>query len=469
MSEMSELSSDFWLENANLRQPKREVADYVESQGILVPRRFDSLEEAMFHVRDHGTILLRSEHPDEYDGPSDLLGSYRVDSERITRGRVELAEIENALGRWNLDIDNEIPKWLRNPASYSNPKRPGFKAPGSSQVLGIILGGLDNRDPQIVLDRLSEFQKHSSPVNYYSGVKGLTPDQLMADASFSFWEYKPGINLTVVADDAIDGQYHTFAKSDRLYHTKGYEGYIGKENGELVRHHGRLKAKDWVLGELLSLEQRGEIASLYETIRNLPRFASDHCPIIELQMDVVGSLYFLQYHRSRDFSAAGDKLNPSDFSPEEGWVAADAVRGSISSPSTLKMSLAYPDYYGDASRGIALPEVEEAAAKNEDSFALIDEMLVRRRLGDISTGGFNRLYGGMLTSHGNRSRWFKPQTSINLARDEKVVDADTWVGVVDNVWRKKRMMRLVIDLASDGRTGFYRLNPDSEQPVYTDS
>ena len=69
--------TDFYLENpAELKgQPKRTIGDYVESNGFLVPRRFDSLAEAR---RSKKGILLRSELTQDYDGVSWLLESYSL-------------------------------------------------------------------------------------------------------------------------------------------------------------------------------------------------------------------------------------------------------------------------------------------------------------------------------------------------------------------------------------------------------
>ena len=87
---------DIYLQNLEFLQgqPKRTIADYVEENGILVPKRFNSLEEAL------GTqlpFIMRSEGTFEYNGVSGLLESHIVspliiakatfdDRERIARG-----------------------------------------------------------------------------------------------------------------------------------------------------------------------------------------------------------------------------------------------------------------------------------------------------------------------------------------------------------------------------------------------
>ena len=59
--------TDYYLEDRSRLngQPKRTIGDYVESQGILVPRRFDNLVDAR---KSNKAVLLRSEHSQEYDG-----------------------------------------------------------------------------------------------------------------------------------------------------------------------------------------------------------------------------------------------------------------------------------------------------------------------------------------------------------------------------------------------------------------
>ena len=65
---------DYYLEDkGRLKgQPKRTIADYVEQNGILVPKRFNSLKEAK---KSGLPIICRSEHIQDYDGASGLLDS----------------------------------------------------------------------------------------------------------------------------------------------------------------------------------------------------------------------------------------------------------------------------------------------------------------------------------------------------------------------------------------------------------
>lgn len=448
---MTELAPDYWLANPP-SQPKKEIADYVESEGFLVPQRFDDIEEAIASVQAGGKIILRSEHRDEYDGPSGLFDSYRIDQARIENGQRKLQDIGD-----NFDIDSEIPVSHRRGWRTAPPSSPYYRGPGSGDMADIIIGTIPT-NPQNAIRRLTILEQHSNFVDYYSMIKGISPQEFMGEAGYSVWEYIPGINVTIVADDAVGGLYHVLAARQKPLHI---EGSMSNEGGETLHLAGAAE------GNFFDEALRSRLIKQYETIRNLPRFVSNHCPVIELQLDDSGNCWFLQYHRSRDFVASIGLLNDDDFSAKEGWKKAEVVRGAIASPQTLKMSLMYPAGYGET--GMPLPDVDEAAAENGGSFKIIEEILARRRIADLADSGFERIYGGMPYNHNSRSRWFKPKTSMTLPYEESLKGSDVRQKVFEIVWRQKKMARVVIDVASDGRTGYFRLNPDSEQPVFTDS
>lgn len=86
-------SADFYLNNPP-RQPKREVGDYVEANGILVPRRFVNLDQALSSGKP---FIVRSEHPQEYAGVSGLLHSFQVTKEIIAKNRAEYGSKKRTL------------------------------------------------------------------------------------------------------------------------------------------------------------------------------------------------------------------------------------------------------------------------------------------------------------------------------------------------------------------------------------
>lgn len=235
---------DYYLQDISRieGQPKRTIADYVEQNGILVPRRFYSLAEAR---RSHKHILLRSEHPQEYDGISGLLDSFSLSSS-------------------------------------------SFPVKGSQSIEEVRQRYFEKE----------EKEKGTPLYKQYCKSLGLDEDEFRRQTSFSIWEALSGLNRTVIADSSIDGRYHimTFRdeKANRLFN------YAIVENGKLVQEFIR------PLPEELKEGLRGLI-EIYEQVRHLGRFDPNNCPIMEFQTHN-GKNYFLQYHRARNFSPSGFTL-----------------------------------------------------------------------------------------------------------------------------------------------------------------
>ncbi len=233
-------------------QPKRTIADYVEQQGILVPRRFSSLEEA----RSTGVpVIARSEHPQEYRGVSGLLSSQSF---------------------------SQIPKELTEA---------GIKR----QVC----------------------EERRTYINAYCEAFHKQPAEVEGEISFSFWQELGGYNRTIIADSAVQGRYHitTFFKDKEGFSRRTYNIVDLQGN---VQHYGGSLPSD--ADNLL------ELVKMYEQVRNLDRFNPNHCPILEVQT-VNGTNYFLQYHRTRDFSPAIFSL---DRAPEADEAVAVFTRGATS-------------------------------------------------------------------------------------------------------------------------------------------
>ncbi len=232
--------TDYYLEDKTRLQgqPKRTIADYVESNGILVPNRFESLDDA---INSGITFLMRSEHQQEYDGVSGLLDS------------------------------------------------PDFKD-----------------------FRLGQFDEHTEQnIDDYCELFEIPKEEFLSQISYSFWEKLDGFNRSMVADSAIKGRYHIFT-------TKGtYHNYTIWDNGK-IDLNAQLKLEPELVAQI------PEVIEFYETIRNLPNFDPNHCPIIELQT-VNGRNYFLQYHRTRDFVESKFVL---DRDLENGEIEVQYSRGA---------------------------------------------------------------------------------------------------------------------------------------------
>jgi hypothetical protein len=169
-----------WFEQERPAQPKKVVGDYVETEGILVPHRFADFEEAQFAAQNVTAVIARSEHPDEYSGPS-------------------------GLGYTSQFIPNED---------------------------GVMLPRHHMRKRDVT--GLYEHYAHTWG--------GQSPDSYVADASESYWQAIPGINITCVADDTVKGRYHVFGhrykKLDGSMPSM-VVGAIVEENGDIaftIRH-----------------------------------------------------------------------------------------------------------------------------------------------------------------------------------------------------------------------------------------
>jgi hypothetical protein len=287
----------------------------------------------------------------------------------------------------------------------------------------------------------------------------------MDKASYSFWEYINGTNVAVVADTAVDDRYHVLASSPKQKGRLSYRGWqIANERGVSVAG----KADD----TKLTSEMTARLVHVYEQIRNLPRFASEHCPIMEFQLDDDNQIWFLQYLRTRDFQAATDSLNPSDFSQAEGWKQINCVRGALPVPASMKTTLWYPRHYG-TQQGIvsSLPQSEDASTDWHWDLALT-EIMSRRRRCYVSTSNRENIYDVLTLTdpHLPRSRWFKPLAAIacNDRGLRNLIPEEIKKEVSRSTSREGRFMQIVLDVAIGENNGFVRLSPDFEQPVPAD-
>ncbi|MDB5170975.1 MAG: hypothetical protein JWO35_669 [Candidatus Saccharibacteria bacterium] len=448
---MSEVSTDWWLSNPDaLQSPKQEIGDYIEAQGFSVPKRFETLDEALDVVRAGGTIAVRSEHRDEYDGASGLMETFRID---LQSAEDSLRAFEN-YGPFDIDEQVYQSQFRSAVTAYRRGDMPGY-----STMEDVVLGEALSAPTDLTLQRLQRLSRQSTSVRRYADLTNRSTAELMNGASFSFWEYVPGTNVTIVADSAIDDRYHVLGNKPKRKGIPSYYGWqISDESGKPIAG----KEND----STLTPDVTQSLIKAYEAIRNLPRFASQHCPLLELQLDGDGKIWFLQYHRTRDFKAAGELLDPNDFSPAEGWHKADGVRGALDEPTTLKTAFWYPNEYGSVRHtGSPLPTIEDASTDWHWDWAL-SEIMARRRSVQLDYDSLERAYSTIAAAHGPRSRWFKPLAAVALDDRglKKLVPKQLKEQVSHHVHRNNGLARVVIDFAVDGRNGYVRLDPDAEQP-----
>jgi hypothetical protein len=248
-------------------QPKRTIADYVEQNGILVPRRFANFREAKRAAETGIKVFARSEHAQEYDGVSGLLDSCKLDPRTV---------------------DNE------------------------RQMLGLI-----TRETLFHEEKFKSAAEFLDFLRIYCKFLGISIGKFRKEISASYWEHIDGYNLAVVADSAIAGRYHVVTNNK-----KGRRDDVIVDGGSTTF----LGYSEW-LKTGNPLKELTRIIELYEEIRHLSRFDPNHCPIMEF-VTVDGKDYFLQYHRTRDFEPATFELSRAVQADE---FEAQLARGATQS------------------------------------------------------------------------------------------------------------------------------------------
>ncbi len=398
--------TDFYLEDpARLNgQPKRTIGDYVESNGILVPRRFDSLAEAR---RSHKPIFLRSEHPQEYDGVSGLLSSFSL-SQRF------------------IDYNDKNKK-----------TRKKFSPRGMTSIDDIA---------QTYLDFELEGNSGCPLFIQYCALLGIEVDEFRKGVSLSIWESLGSLNRTVVADTAIKGRYHILTNNGKTGEN-WLVNYVMVEDGKIVVEHVKPLSDDQ--RELLP-----KLIDIYEHVRNLPNFNSNHCPIMEFQT-VGNKHYFLQYHRTRDFSEAEFVL---DRKAKKEEIEASFVRGATPAGGmVVNTTLLDGDWNsGKGYREHTLPVGEEGSF-DMHYLHVKPELLVRgRKLQVIEKNDLHHMFLELGIDHEQKSKMYKPLVSIvtekrQLRQDEKEIN---------KLFKKSNKtgedQKIALHLVSDGRRAFVR-------------
>ncbi|MBT5739905.1 hypothetical protein HOI26_02280 [Candidatus Woesearchaeota archaeon] len=389
---------DYYLENRSRLQgqPKKTIGDYVASNGILVPRRFDTLVEAR---RSHRPIFLRSEHQQEYDGSSGLLKSLQLGEKMFRYG--------------------------------STAKKTDEFSPRGMQSIEEISDGFFKK-----LDR----NPGTPAYRTYCKLLGIDQEEFQAETTFSLWEKIKGLHRTVVADSAIEGRHHIMTvKYDKPTHVS----YTIVEDAKIHEN----------FGENLPEELSQGIKSLietYEQVRHLSHFDSNHCPIMEFKT-WQGKDYFLQYHRTRDFEPATFRL---DREPKNGEIEVLFVRGATS-PDGMTVDTTVIDHYwhsGGKGNG-ALPLDEEGAfdIHYRDTFS---EIMTRKRRLQINMESGMRWFAINISYwHLLKSQVFKSNISI-VDQKFRIISDDEFHKLYEKSCAEGKDQRIPLHVTSDGRRAF---------------
>lgn len=405
-------NKDFFLANPP-RQPKREIGEYVESQGIHVPRRFTTLTEAISSQRP---FLIRSEHPQDYAGASGLTISLYVNPDDSLESKEEYQPLE-------------AEDWLI------------FLGGRRYQEIPTLIARLAVNITDMPQSKVEAGLNHLSSLNIsdYCRYRNFDPNAFVPDLSYSYWEGLGGFNRAVIADNVIPDRYFIF--TTRFTPTKGI--MIPETPGYQIVHQDIVhqdKVVDENTGGLPS-EVTADYKSLiefYELIRRLDRFNPINCPMIEIQTQN-NIHYFLQYLRVHDFSQSNFSL---DRSKEVGEFETSLVRGATP-PEGLDLR------FNVRFRPSSFLEDEQAGLEINVNQAFIEAVVPNRQLQVLAVADNNDLLG--VGGHLRRSGLFKPKVTAVMLDDEMhQLFGKTYDGYKD-------VLSHMVHIVSDGRRSYIKI------------
>ncbi len=381
----------------------------LEQQGILVPRRFESLAEALEAIKQGKDIVVRSEHPAEYAGASGLLETHLLNAKGIEKGKAFCAEKGEVIDWTNFEKD---------PNNYD----------AYREVINKTFGSLDTLDQSAFEENLRRLSQKD--VRRYCKLLGLDIDQFSKEISFSYWERIPGFNRSIVADSAVSNRYHIFTTRTNKYDTNDnfFHNHAIIDNGEIVLDNP-VRMTDEIKSGI------GDVISFYEKVRNTEGFDPNHCPVVEFQT-FENQNYFLQYHRTRDSEPSKWKL---ERGLEEGEFKVAFVRGATPPEGLiLNASIYLPG------TELKVKDKEEAAFDFQWNLTL-SEIMSRRRRVNFSNKSLLDLTLLSIDAHLPKSKMFNPEIFVSIDIDGEGISKDFYS-------KKSVKLRLV----SDGRKAYVK-------------
>lgn len=394
-------SDDYFLAHPP-KQPKREIAEYVASHGIKIPPIFADLREAL---RSGQPVLVRSEHPQDRAGSSGVVDSLLINPQELST--------------FYLRDSSDWKEFFKR-------RQPNLKS-RLIEATAMQAGSLPQTEVEKRIGGLSFYS-----INGYCKFNGIGRSDFMKDLSFSYWQALPGINRAVIADSAIKGRHHILSYGQDM--RQGF--FVLRNHAYYIIENGQVTEGDNYKFPKESDSMYQSVIDFYESVRSLPKFNPNHCPIMEVQT-VNKKHYFLQYHRTRDFQAADFVL---DRPAGEGEMEAVFVRGVTPSEG---MSVTVGVHY-DA----LMPKPEEEGAMDFwPNRQLIEAFVRNRKLQIIDAKDMFSDDPG----HRQRSLLFKPQLSIALERDQRDL---LKAGI--NYSEENPQPMFQVEVVSDGRKAYIK-------------
>lgn len=402
-----EKKRDYYLAHPP-KQPKKQIGDYMASQGFPVPHRFSDLSEA---VASGKPFIVRSEHPQDYSGASGLGCSLFVRPEDFLADQVMYPPLNDEAGERFLQ---------RNRYEWDVTRH-------FIERLAVNINHMPQTEVEKWLTILSFYATRG-----YCQYTGLDVDQFNAEYSYSYWEGLGGFNRAVIADNTVPHKYFFFTSlftPKRGVMRLKAQGYHVIEAGRIVDDDRTGQLPEEVSSDLDSLIE------FYESVRNLNRFDPNHCPLVEAQT-VDGRHYCLQYLRIRDFHPSTFVL---DRGITKGEYAAVFVRGATP-PEGLDLTV------NIRVKPSGPEEIEEAGYETgyevRQTPWLIEALAPRRKLQLFGVGSHHNLLAA--GGHLMMSSLLKPEISAVMEQEA----INSLFGKVDY---SRLVNKLRIRVVSDGR------------------
>lgn len=397
-------SRDIFLDNPPL-QPKREIADYLEQNGILVPRRFETIELALDAIQNEGIeVIIRSEHPEEYAGASGLLDSYTL--------RIQNLSEASKYGT------NEVQLDLKNRIRHST-------------ISTKILNSISTCTEQELISKFIALDAYA--IERYCELLEINSSEFASQISYSYWEKLHGYNRSIVADSAVEGKYHIFTTGPDFFNN-----YTIIDGGQIKLNNPRPLTADLEFGI-------DGVIEFYEKIRNINGFDPNHCPIIEFQT-LENQNYFLQYHRTRDSKKVDWQLSRT---PEFGEIESAIVRGATP-PEGIYLDVIV--YYPDIENLKIQPE--QASFDVHYDF-IFREIMSRRRIASfLNYDNLDGMCVGCLDGHLAKSTILNPEIFIGFLGD--IIDEERDKQLFQQAINSGVPSTLRMKITSDGRKAYVK-------------
>ncbi|MBP7843943.1 MAG: hypothetical protein KA116_03945 [Proteobacteria bacterium] len=384
-------------------RPKLQVANYVESQGLRTPKRFSNLDEAL---NSGIPFIVRSESPYEYDGPSGVAQSFVFSANDID---------------WALKSSDGI---FSNSAMMTPPK-----------ILALYFKDQNQSRFESSLLKFSEVQRKE-----FAKLSKISIKKFLQSFTFSYWEYLPGINISIVRDSSIENRYHIFSSSFNYYNYSVVDSGMILFEGPL--YDQLIPPQHFNVREIGSIQK---LIEFYEGVRSLPAFNKDNAAIVELQAIAPGDFVFLQYHRTRDLNEANFKIDERSLIAK-GYSKIPFIRGHTGSHGKHLNIYVLEDPF------FLFKKLGTYKCSYEKSVNFVYRELMSRKM-DVCfmDNDFERAAQASHTiSHLNRSEIFNPNLCVFLPLCEILSSSRN-----QNFLGQFQIYRM--HLISDGRVAYYLL------------